>query len=286
MASSRDHILPLQPLNLRAVPLTTHNLAWSPDAELAVASDDCVYLYLPEFPTEGTSSLPTAPADIDTRRQYCENALRFPVAELRVPELNRPLFSEVRQEFPDFEPSFGAGQSVVANIGSSLNHVVAVEWSPGGLGRMKRSVLGVLTGCGALTIYCEGISSGVGGVKVKGRTIRTIASWVVPWGVGGNLLLPRAKGHDSPYSKEYITSFSWARDLDRNGTLLAYMNDEDEIVILSVQAKHAQSGDENDSGHWRVEEVARFAGDGPHEKGDVSRFQTGMDAGHSYSVAI
>jgi hypothetical protein len=270
MASSRDHILPLQTLSLRAVPLTTHNLAWSPDAELAIASDDCIYLYLPEFPSKQTSSVPTAAADIDTRRQYCEVALRFPVAEVREPKLNCPLFEEVRQDFPDFDHSFGAGQSVIANIGSSLNHVVAVEWSSGGLGRMKRSVLGVLTGSGALTIYCEGASSGVGGVKIKGRSIRAIGSWVVPWSVGGNLLLPRAKGHDSPYSKEYITSFSWARDLDRNGTLLAYMNDEDEIVILSVQAKHAQSGNENDPGQWRVEEVARFSGEGPHEKGDVS----------------
>ncbi|KAI1876696.1 uncharacterized protein JN550_000768 [Neoarthrinium moseri] len=263
-------ILPLETLSLRAVPLTTHNIAWSPDAELAIASDDCVYLYLPEFPSKGTSATPNSLADLDTRRQYHEIGLRFPVVELRRPVLNRPLFDEVKQEFPDFEPDFGSGQSVVANVGNSLNHVVAIEWSPGGLGRMKRSVLGVLTGSGALTIYCEGISSVVGGVKIKGRNIRTIGSWVAPWSVGGNMLLPRAKGHDSPYSREYVTSFSWARDLDRNGSLLAYMNDEDEIAILVVQSKHASSGEDNDSGKWRVEEVARFSGEGPHGKGDPS----------------
>jgi hypothetical protein len=135
---------------------------------------------------------------------------------------------------------------------------------------MKRSVLGVLTGSGVMTVYCEGFADDVGSVKIKGRNIRTISSWVVPWSVGGNMLLPRAKDHESPYSMEHITSFAWAKDLDRNGSLLAYMNDEDEIVILSVQSRHAIVGKENDCGEWRVEEVARFSGSGPHDKSDVS----------------
>lgn len=261
--------LPLETLALRAVPLTTHNLAWSPDAELAVAADESVYLYLPEFPSRGTKSSPTSLADLETRRQYYEVVLQFPAVELRTPVLNRPLFDAVKQDFPEFDTAWEAGQSVVANNGSSLNHVVALEWSPCGLGRMKRSVLGVLTGSGALTIYCEGINDGSGSVKIKGRNIRMVSSWVVPWGVGGNLLLPRAKDHESPYSMERVTSFSWAKDLDRNSTLLAYMNDEDEIVILSVQSRHAIHGKENDPGEWRVEEVARFAGGGPHDKLDV-----------------
>lgn len=274
MASDeRKHVLPLESINLNAVPLTTHNIAWSPDAELAFGSDDCIYLYLPEFPSKGTTSSPTFLADFDTQRQYYEISLRFPVVELRRPSVNRPLFREVKQEFPGFEPTFGAGVSVVANIGSSFNHVVALEWSPNGLGRMKRSVLAVLTGSGALAIYCEGLSEGVGLVKIKGRNIRTIRSWVVPWGVGGNLLLPRAKGHESPYSKEFITSSAWARDLGGNGSLLAYMNDEGEIVILSVQSKHSATGKGGDPGQWRVEEVARFLGNGPHKKGDVRQIQ-------------
>jgi hypothetical protein len=270
MASPESHgILPLETLNLRAVPLTTHNITWSPDAELAVGSDDSVYLYLPEFPSREANSAPAKLADLETQRQYYEVALQFPVVELRVPELNRPLFDLVKQEFPEFELTWEAGQSTVANLGSSMNHVVALEWSPGGLGRMKRSVLGVLTGSGALTIYCEGVPDGFGGVKIKGRNVRVINSWVAPWGVGGNLLLPRAKGHLSPYSMEHITSFAWAKDLDRNGALLAYMNDEDEVVVLSVQSKHAIVGTENNAGEWKVEEIARFAGDGPHGKGDV-----------------
>ncbi|KAH6659340.1 hypothetical protein BKA67DRAFT_529497 [Truncatella angustata] len=267
-SEEQSGILPLEPLSLVSIALTTHNVAWSPDAELAVSSDDSVFLYLPEFPSKGTKSKAASLADLETRRQYSEVALRFPAVELRAPELNRPLFGTAKQEFPDFEFTWEAGQSLVANIGSSLNHVVALEWSPNGLGRLKRSVLAVLTGSGALTIYCEGAANDSGSVKIKSRNIRTIGSWVAPWGVGGNLLLPRAKGHQSPYSMEHITSFAWARDLDRNGTLLAYMNDEDEIIILSVQSRHAIDGTENHPGDWNVEEVARFAGDGPHGKGD------------------
>lgn len=262
--------LPLETLAIRAVPLTTHNIAWSPDAELAVAADESVYLYLPEYPSSGTKANPTSLADLETKRQYYEVVLQFPAVELRTPVLNKPLFEIAQQDFPVFEPSWDAGQSLVTNNGSSLNHVVALEWSPGGLGRMKRSVLGVLTGSGALTIYCEGITDQAESVKIKGRNIRIISSWVVPWGVGGNLLLPRTKEHESPYSLEHITSFSWAKSLDRNSSVLAYMNDEDEIVILSVQSKHATHGKENDPGEWKVEEAARFAAGGPHEKLDVS----------------
>ncbi|KAI0177440.1 hypothetical protein BJ166DRAFT_545762 [Pestalotiopsis sp. NC0098] len=261
-------VLPLETLGLRAVALTTHNITWSPDAELAVGSDDSIYLYLPEFPSQGTRTKVTSLADLETRRQYYEVSLHFPAVEMRVPELNRPLFERLKQPFPEFDFNWQAGRSVVANVGSSLNHVVALEWSPNGLGRMKRSVLAVLNGGGALTVYCEDITADVGGVKIKGRNVRMMTSWVAPWSVGGNLLLPRAKYHDSPYSMEHIASFSWARDLDRNGSLLAYMNDEDEIVILSVQSRHTIVGEENNPGEWRVEEVARFDGGGPHEKGD------------------
>ncbi|KAI0132919.1 transcription factor IIIC subunit delta N-term-domain-containing protein [Xylariales sp. AK1849] len=261
----RSHIPPLQSFDLSVVALTTHNLAWSPDAELAIGADDSVYIYLPEFPAQNTQG---SLAEGNIPRQYHEVPHRFPAVELRVPELNKPLFDQVKQEYPDYEPTFGAGNSVVASIGASLNHVVALEWSPNGLGRMRRSVLAVLTGSGALTVYCEGFRETVDSVKIKGRNIRSINSWVVPWSVGGNLMLPRARGHQSPYSKELITSFAWARALEGSKALLAYMTDEDEIVIVSVQSKHKSTGDKDDSGQWKVEEVARFMGDGPHAKGD------------------
>ncbi|ORY58208.1 uncharacterized protein BCR38DRAFT_353508 [Pseudomassariella vexata] len=265
-----SHILPLESFGLSAVPLTTHNIVWSPDAELAIGADDCIYLYLPEFPSSGTTAYGSFRADFETQRQYHEITLRFPTIELRPPELNQPLFDAVGQDFPDFPPAHGAGVTVVANIGSSLNHVVALEWSPNGLGRMQRSVLGVLTGSGALNIYCEGITDGIETTKLKGRNVRGIKSWVVAWGVGGNLLLPRAEGQRSQFSREYITSFAWSREIDGHGALLAYVNDEGEITIVAVQSEHSAVGREGDPGKWRVEEVGRFMGDGPHGKGHPS----------------
>ena len=82
-------VLPLETLSLRAVALTTHNITWSPDAELAVGSDDSIYLYLPEYPSQGTRTKVTSLADLETRRQYYEVSLHFPAVEMRVPELNR-----------------------------------------------------------------------------------------------------------------------------------------------------------------------------------------------------
>ncbi|KAK8080239.1 hypothetical protein PG997_008057 [Apiospora hydei] len=264
-APDRGHILPLESFGVSAVPLTTHNIAWSPDAELAITSDDCVYLYFPEFPSGGTTAAGAFGSDFETQRQYYEVSFRFPVVEIRRPELNRHLFTASGQEFPDFPPTFGAGVSLVANIGTSLNHAVAVEWSPSGLGLMRRSVLAVLTGTGALTIFCEGVSDGLGTIKMKGRNVRTVSSWVVPWSVGDNLL-----GHESDYSKERITSFAWAKEGDDPGCLLAYVNDEDEVVILAVQSRHDPAAPSGSAGEWKVEEVVRFVADGPHPKGDPS----------------
>ncbi|KAI2618038.1 hypothetical protein GGS26DRAFT_596052 [Hypomontagnella submonticulosa] len=267
MASEDQHenALPLESFGLTAVPASTHNLAWSPDAELAIGCDDCVFLFIPEFSLSGTEKAKNRGAV----RQYNEVALRFPSVEHRNPELNRPLFDLVGQEFPDFEyvPG-GGGSGVVASQGSSMNHLVALEWSPCGLGRMDRSVLAVLTGSGAITIYCEGASDGMNAFKLRGRNARTLRPWVAAWGVGAGLLLPIAEGHEEQYSKEYITAFAWARDTDGYGALLAYANDDDEIVIISVQSEHDSTATQGDSGRWRVEEVTRFAAEGPHPKGD------------------
>lgn len=268
-SQDRAHVLPLEPFSLSAVPLTTHNLAWSPDAELAIASDDCVYLFLPEFPSAGTTASGTFGTDYETQRQYHEISFRFPVVELRPPALNQHLFAASRQPAPGFSATFGNGLSVVANLGSSLNHAVAIEWSPLGLGRMQRSVLAVLTGTGTLAIFCEGVSNDPAAVKIKGRNIRSISSWLVPWAVGDNLVVPRAAGHEAPYSKERITSFAWARDSEDPGALLAYVNDEDEVVILSVQSRWDSRGVAGSPGQWLVEEVGRFLAHGPHPKGNV-----------------
>ncbi|KAK8042353.1 hypothetical protein PG994_012836 [Apiospora phragmitis] len=109
----RGHVLPLESFGLSAVPLTTHNIAWSPDAELAITSDDCVYLYFPEFPSGGTTAAGAFGSDFETQRQYYEVSFRFPVVEIRRPELNRHLFTASGQEFPDF-PSRSAPASALS----------------------------------------------------------------------------------------------------------------------------------------------------------------------------
>ncbi|KAI1410339.1 hypothetical protein F5Y13DRAFT_181532 [Hypoxylon sp. FL1857] len=266
--ASEDHsndILPLESFGLTAVPASTHNIVWSPDAELAVGCDDCVYIFIPEY------SVPKSTDGTNTKvvRQYNDVALQFPSVEHRNPELNRPLFDVMGQEFPEFEyvPG-GGGSGTVTGQGSSMNHLVALDWSPSGLGRMNRSVLAVLTGAGTITIYCEGASDGMNAFKVRGRNARTLRPWVAAWGVGAGLLLPVAEGHEAQYTKEYITAFAWARDTDGHGALLAYANDEDEIVIVSVQVKHDSNATPGDCGQWRIEEVARFMAEGPHPRTD------------------
>ncbi|KAI1374006.1 hypothetical protein F4677DRAFT_185694 [Hypoxylon crocopeplum] len=261
MASESHEFLPLESFSLTAFPASTHNIAWSPDAELAVGCDDCVFIFIPEY------SVPVSPDGQDNGviRQYNETALRFPSVEHRSPDLNRPLFDLVGQDFPEFDfvPG-GGGSGTVASQGSSMNHLVALEWSPCGLGRMNRSVLAVLTGAGAITVYCEGASDGMNAFKLRGRNARNLSPWMAAWGIGAGLLLPAADGHEIVYTKEYITAFAWARDTDGYGALLAYANDEDEIVIVSVQTKHDSNASPGDCGQWRVEEVVRFVAEGPH----------------------
>ncbi|KAI0017229.1 transcription factor IIIC subunit delta N-term-domain-containing protein [Xylariomycetidae sp. FL0641] len=260
--SSEDYrkVFPLESFALEYFPRTTHNLAWSPDAELAIACDDCVYIFLPVF-----SAHPhVRAAKARYSHQFNDAALQFPVAPIKPTNINRHLFDNVNQEFPMFEFYAGGGSGPVTSQGSSINHAVAIEWSPNGLGRMNRSVLAVLTGAGILTINCEGGPNQLAGLKVAGRSARNLQPWMAAWCVGGGFLIPAAAGQDTPPSPEYITSFSWARDTDAKVALLAYVNDESEIVIVSVRVKHEPSTEPGNPGHWIVQEVARFGARGPH----------------------
>lgn len=269
MASDRHpkSRIALEPITLSTLALTTHNIVWSPDAELALGCEDSVYIFLPEFTP---SAVDGAQAGYQDLRQFNDITLRFPAMELRRPELNRPLFELVGQEFPAFEGDVTRTSAPVTGMGGSLNHVVALEWSPCGLGRMRRSVLAVLTSSGVITVYCEGASDGAGSFKARGRNTRTLRSWVVPWAVGGWLPVPLAGAVPAFDRDDHITAFAWASDLEAaGGALLAYANDENEVVILSVQARHKAVTEPDDAGEWRVEEVARFLADGPHFTLDV-----------------
>lgn len=283
--SSRSQIA-LESITLSTLALSTHNIVWSPDAELALGCEDSVYIFLPEFPPPSSSAAQGGAATQqgsqkikrqqheDLPRQFNDVTLRFPTMERRSAELNRPLFAVAGQEFRAPESALGEQTQTSAPItgmGGSLNHVVALAWSPCGLGRMRRAVLAVLTSGGDITVYCEGASGGAGGsFKVRGRNTRSLRSWVVPWAVGAQLPVPLAAGADVAMDRDdHITAFAWAADLDAAGALLAYANDRDEVVILAVQARHRAVAEPGDPGDWRVEEVARFPAEGPHFLLDV-----------------
>lgn len=174
------------------------------------------------------------------------------------------------------DPHPGAGIGVIGSAGSNLNHVVAIEWSPAGLGRNLRPVLAVLTGCGSLAVYGEGsplpFRSTVRPLKSAGArgagAVRNLESWLALWAVGENFVVP---GQEEYGYGEYIKAFAWCREVGPGKALLAYMNDLRELVILSVGTNFKRLGDGLEEAAWKVREVLRVEIGGPHGQADVGR---------------
>nr|XP_036581278.1 uncharacterized protein CTRU02_08793 [Colletotrichum truncatum]KAF6789546.1 hypothetical protein CTRU02_08793 [Colletotrichum truncatum] len=298
-------IPPLKTLTLKSRPLTSHALAFSCDAELAVAADDSVHVFLPEFPSAEEPSAPTpAPAADDnalaaesgpasvlaaaaaaakngekiSRQQYYTYILRIPTSRKPDPRMNAALFAAQGITVPSYDDDWaasggddpasafeGVGSGTVTGYGASLNQVVAVEWSPSGVGRNLRAVLAVMLTNGALIVIGEGDG---GGAIDLGARMRNFRDWRILWGIGANIPLPDANSDDGAYlPKDKIRSFAWARRIETGRAMLAYSTDEEEVVVLSIQY-YLPSGkdDSSDAGSyvWEVEEVARFDGRGPH----------------------
>ncbi|KAK2063569.1 hypothetical protein LY76DRAFT_662111 [Colletotrichum caudatum] len=311
-------IPPLKTLTLKSRPLASHALAFSCDAELAVAADDSVHIFLPEFPTpeepSSTTTNPSAsrghdaqdaaekdPAEVaaaavleaqdrgkESRQQFYTYILRIPTSRKPDPRMNAALFAAQGLDAPtyddDYAPSAGAsaavedqssafegvGSGTVTGYGASLNQLVAIEWSPAGLGRNLRAVLAVMLTSGALLVFGEG---GGGAVVDLGARMRNFTDWRILWGVGANLPLPDAGSEDGAYlPKDKVRSFSWARPLGPGQALMAYATDEEEVAVLSVQyylPNHL--GDESGatSHVWEVEEITRFDARGPHPSTNI-----------------
>lgn len=170
----------------------------------------------------------------------------------------------------------GAGTGVIGGAGSSLNHVVAVEWSPSGLGRNLRPVLAVLTGCGSLAVYGEGgplpFGSNAKPSRVVGlgkSAVRDLQSWLALWAVGENFVVP---GQEEFGYGEFVKAFAWCEELSAGRALLSYMNDLREIVILSVGTTFRKTPDHGlEEAIWNVQEITRMETGGPHGQVDVSR---------------
>ncbi|KAK3323752.1 gpi-anchor transamidase-like protein [Cercophora scortea] len=341
--------LPLREITLNSRPLIKRALAFSCDGELAVAADDSVHVFVPEFPdlskrrekqnkdhrngaTNGHHQYDdsdTADDDDDgtkegdkfvnygdtTRAQFSEGSKHMPVSYPPLdPRVNKELFTAAGLPFPyecagngaGAEPTsddeigdsemddseddndenmgsaanrpFGAGYGPITGVGSSMNHVVCMGWSPSGLGVNRRPILAVMTGAGTIAMYGDGSAA----VNILHRANdgmlqhRELVSWVVLWGVGERLMVP---GQQTDVS-EYIRGFAWAKDIAIGQALLATINDLGEVAILSVQTAYMTDGaktkstapgqsDSAESLVWRVHEVARFKAKGPHPAGDI-----------------
>ncbi|KAH6856303.1 gpi-anchor transamidase-like protein [Chaetomium sp. MPI-CAGE-AT-0009] len=169
---------------------------------------------------------------------------------------------------------YGAGYGPITGVGSSMNHVVGIGWSPSGLGVNRRPILAVLTGSGTLTMFGDG--SEFANILPRANEgmlqRRELNSWVVLWGVGERLIVP---GQQTEIS-EYLRGFAWAREVAPGQALLATINDLNEVAIISVQCVFV-TDDTNSKGDfsfqteprenvvWLVREIARFKAEGPHK---------------------
>ncbi|KAF3766994.1 hypothetical protein M406DRAFT_226835, partial [Cryphonectria parasitica EP155] len=349
-------ILPLRGLDLPTRPLSQRRaLAWSSDAELAVAADDSVLIYVPEFPIldparpglmsedsddgdpddddEGGSSVKLNAAagaagalDGDDeqlpRCQFSEVWRHLPISHPPLhPDLNRHVWEAAGREMPVIhhgpagvggdahanghnggaawgkaqeQPARneegerreekgegtvvarhpGAGVGIIGASGASMNHVVAVGWSPAGIGRNGRPVLAVLTGVGSLAVYGEGGPAPFGSTARPLRNLgagrgaaRDLQSWVVLWAVGENFVVP---GQEEYGYGEFVKAFAWCREVGGGRALLAYLNDVRELVVLSVGTTfRKRETDGLEEAIWNVQEVMRLEAAGPHGHLDI-----------------
>lgn len=323
-------------------PLVKRAITFSCDGELAVAADDSVYVFVPEFPdfprrsaqrekqqtghiAEAASGLTHGSKDSSeddeesgfenyrnkTRAQYSEGIKHIPVSFPPLdPRINKELFVSAGVPFPydadggvdqaddedseDFDsendddeeagPSggsnrpFGAGFGPITGVGSSMNHVVQMAWSPSGLGANLRPILAILTGAGVVAVYGDGakLDNVLPHANEGMLQRRQLNSWIVLWGVGERLMVPNQQADVS----EYIQAIAWAEQVAPGQALLATINDVREVAIISVQtiftideskAKDASTtiGDTAEKLEWVVHEVARFKAEGPHGKAEV-----------------
>lgn len=353
---TNPQFLPLREITLNSRPLVKRAIQFSCDGDLAVAADDSVHIFAPEFPDfskrrtkrkaladgrQNGASYGNLPYDdlscsddeeeeSDTgpgrynrqpiRAQYSEGSKHMPVSYPPLdPRVNRELFAAAQIPFPyedavsadadgqvqsddsnddsvsgsdasdsegedgdaaqGFNRPYGAGYGPITGVGSSMNHVVCVGWSPSGLGVNRRPILAVLTGSGTLVVYGDGSEFANILPRANDGMLqrRELNSWVVLWGVGERLLVP---GQQTKVS-EYIRSFAWAREIAPGQALLATVNDVKEVAIISVQSvlvvdDGKTKGDSSfrteprENSVWLVREIARFKADGPHEASNVS----------------
>ncbi|PTB80657.1 hypothetical protein M440DRAFT_1348832 [Trichoderma longibrachiatum ATCC 18648] len=259
---------PLQTLSLTSRPPSPHAIAWSCDAELAVATQECIYIFLPDF--HG----PDADADERDASQYQFALSLQPSAVINPsPKINGQLCAQVGVKLPGLrmcdEDTFrGVGNGLVTGAGAALGQVIRVEWSPSGLGCNLRPVLMALTTAGSLVTFGEQADSQ--SAATSSMRTRTFKNWRVLWGLGARLPIPDLTSKDGFRTMdERIVSFSWAKEIAPGRALLAYMNDDGQIVVMSVQYHRRADASKRGSEQgwiWTLTEHVRINGRGPHEE--------------------
>ncbi|TFB03569.1 GPI-anchor transamidase [Trichoderma ghanense] len=259
---------PLQTLSLTSRPPSPHAIAWSCDAELAVATQECIYIFLPDF--HG----PDADADERDASQYQFALSLQPSAVINPsPKINGQLCAQVGVKLPGLrtgeEGSFkGVGNGIVTGAGAALGQVIRVEWSPSGLGCNLRPVLMALTTAGSLVTFGEQADSQ--SAATSSMRTRTFKNWRVLWGLGAKLPIPDPTSKDGFRTMdERIVSFSWAKEIAPGRALLAYLNDAGQIVVMSIQYHRRADASKRSSEQgwiWTLTEHIRINGRGPHEE--------------------
>ncbi|CAK7568421.1 MAG: hypothetical protein SEPTF4163_006410 [Sporothrix epigloea] len=240
----RSRQLALDRLDQDAVPFNGRALAWSPDAELAVATSDSVFVYVPQFMSAAGGRMPifseqnddAPPQDLtsgqfasgtETRNQFAAGFRRIPIGYPRLDHrLNYHLFSvlvpgELGSDTGAWQnelPRISAGSGPISGSGSSMNSVVSIAWSPSGVGHNRRPIIGVLTTSGTLVLYGEPLEkeqqtwiSSEGGSRAAshGRSSYDTSRWEILWAVGERLAVPGQRK-----TGECIVSFAWTGGCD------------------------------------------------------------------------
>ncbi|KAK0391204.1 hypothetical protein NLU13_0705 [Sarocladium strictum] len=275
----RSQIPALQTLNLRPRPLNTHAIAASCDAELAVAAEDCIHVFLPSYPSPGRGG--------GVPRPQFSLTIRISSKIRPCNDLNRQLFAFQGRKMPSREvPEAIGGVGPVTGRGAGMSQVVRVEWSPSGLGSNLRPVLLALLTTGCVVAFGEDVNQEEEAAEL-GLTNRSVRMWKILWGLGGMLPIPdpeESKGYR--FMGERITSFSWAKEVAPGRALLAYKTEAGDVVIMSVQfgAKSVPAEKGALAEGWEIQEVARFIGSDPHPELDDATDPDFVPSGTSFGV--
>ncbi|RKL11242.1 GPI-anchor transamidase [Fusarium oxysporum] len=248
-------------------------VAWSCDAELAVATDDTIYIFLPEYPRSGG---PDEGADEEELQSQYTLSYRASGLIRPDPTINAQLcsFSGIRVAGPpaNDENWFpGVGNGLVTGSGAPICQIVRLEWSPNGLGCNLRPILTALSTSGC--IYAIGEHIDRQSAMIAGMRVRSFKAWKTLWGLGAQLPLPDSNEEDGYRNmNERIQAFSWAKEVDTGRGLLAYCNDVEEVAVMAVQLfSQAKEGDPScEETRWDIQEVGRFDGRGRHIKEDLT----------------